>query len=338
MQAKGNDLSAVWHEPPGSYTTARKWVLSEVEDAVAGVQTLQIHRDDALYQERHYYPLPEHEGKHPRQQAWKRFRKFRSHIPGFQKPDTAPNALEPETSVLSRYLARGCIGVRELWHKVHADVEATLADDQRSFLGQLIWREYYRMLAYQDPNFHQQEGNRYSKQLDYGYERDDHFRAWKYGKTGYPFVDACMRQLRREGWIHHLARHMVACFLTRGDLYLHWELGEEVFDQWLIDRDYAINAGNWMWVSASAFFHQYYRIYSPIAFGKKTDPSGEYIRKYVPILANYPDKYIYQPWEAPLKVQQEAGCIIGEDYPAPIVDHAQASKRNLKRLKSANQK
>jgi cryptochrome len=129
--------------------------------------------------------------------------------------------------------------------------------------------------------------------------------------------------------MHHLGRHAVACFLTRGDLFKHWELGMDVFDEWLIDRDYAMNAGNWMWVSASAFFHQYRRIYSPTGFGKKTDPNGDFIRKYIPALASYPSKYIYAPWEAPTEVQQEAGCIIGRDYPQPIVDHAAAKDKNL---------
>lgn len=87
-----------------------------------------------------------------------------------------------------------------------------------------------------------------------------------------------MNQLRSEGWIHHLARHSVACFLTRGDLWQHWEKGQDTFEEYLLDADVYLNAGNWMWLSASAFFHQYYRVYSPIKFGQKTDPHGEYIR------------------------------------------------------------
>ena len=88
-----------------------------------------------------------------------------------------------------------------------------------------------------------------------------------------------MTQLRTEGWIHHLARHATACFLTRGDLWQSWERGAQVFDQWLLDADFAMNNGNWQWLSASCFFYQYFRVYSPVAFGKKTDPNGYYIRK-----------------------------------------------------------
>jgi cryptochrome len=90
-----------------------------------------------------------------------------------------------------------------------------------------------------------------------------------------------MTQLNEQGWIHHLARHAVACFLTRGDLYQHWEKGAEVFERLLIDADWSINTGNWLWLSASAYFYQYFRVYNPATFAKKTDPNGDYIRKYV---------------------------------------------------------
>lgn len=333
ISAKGNDLLADWYDAPSSFTKARTWVLQNRCSPICGMRTLACQSVPALRKETEAITLAA-VSVDLRKEAWKILRQFMPKIPSFSKPETSPNALVPDTSTMSRYLARGVIGVRELWKKV-ADKSPDLANDQRSFLGQLIWREYYRLLAYSDPCFDQQAGNQFSKDYHYSYQKGPAFKAWKYGKTGYPFVDAIMHQLRQEGWIHHLARHMVACFLTRGDLYLHWELGRLVFDEWLIDRDYAMNAGNWMWVSASAFFHQYYRIYSPITFGKKTDPSGEYIRKYLPILQGFPDQYIYQPWEAPLAIQQEAGCIIGKDYPKPIIDHAVASKRNIAKMKQA---
>jgi cryptochrome len=142
-----------------------------------------------------------------------------------------------------------------------------------------------------------------------------------------------MNQLRKEGWIHHLARHAVACFLTRGDLYQSWDDGARVFEYYLLDADWSLNNGNWMWLSASAFFHQYFRVYSPIAFGKKTDPEGNFIRKYVPELKDFPTKYIYEPWTAPVTIQKQANCIIGKDYPKPIVDHAIVSKKNMAKMK-----
>lgn len=102
--------------------------------------------------------------------------------------------------------------------------------------------------------------------------------------------------------MHHLGRHAVACFLTRGDLWQHWEKGAEHFENHLIDLDWALNAGNWQWLSASNFFFQYFRVYSPIAFAKPKDKEGLYIRKWLPVLKNMPDKYIYEPWTAPLSV------------------------------------
>ena len=144
-----------------------------------------------------------------------------------------------------------------------------------------------------------------------------------------------MTQLRDEGWIHHLARHSVACFLTRGDLYQSWTKGQEVFEELLLDADWSLNAANWQWLSASAFFHQYFRVYSPIAFGKKTDKNGDYIRKYVPVLKNFPAQYIYEPWTAPLSVQKQAKCVIGQDYPMCIVDHNTIHKKNIERMKLA---
>ncbi len=109
----------------------------------------------------------------------------------------------------------------------------------------------------------------------------------------------------------------------------------KVFEEYLLDADWSLNAANWMWLSASAFFHQYFRVYSPIAFGKKTDPEGSYIRKYIPQLKNFPEKYIFEPWTAPLVVQEKAGCIIGKDYPKPIVDHKKISKINMDKMGKA---
>ena len=181
-------------------------------------------------------------------------------------------------------------------------------------------------------------GSKHSKESD-GDRARLLLDAWEGGRTGYPFIDAVMNQLRAEGWIHHLARHSVACFLTRGDLWISWEDGAAVFDKHLLDADWSLNRGNWMWLSASAFFSAYFRVYSPIEFGKKTDREGEYIRKYVPALRKMPAKYIYEPWKAPLAVQRAAGCVVGDGpgahYPLPIVDHAEARVANLAKMKAA---
>ncbi|XP_036379574.1 cryptochrome circadian regulator 5 [Megalops cyprinoides] len=256
----------------------------------------------------------------------------------FQKPETSPNALSPSTTVLSPYVRYGCLSARTFWWRL-TDVYQGRKHSQPpvSLHGQLLWREFFYTTSVGIPNFNRMEGNPVCLQVDWD-RNPEHLAAWREARTGFPFIDAIMTQLRQEGWIHHLARHAVACFLTRGDLWISWEEGQKVFEELLLDGDWALNAGNWQWLSASAFFHQYYRVYSPIAFGKKTDKSGEYIKKYLPILKKFPAEYIYEPWKAPRSVQERAGCIVGKDYPRPIVDHEVVSKKNMQRMKMAYSK
>ncbi|KAK7491461.1 hypothetical protein BaRGS_00017290 [Batillaria attramentaria] len=239
----------------------------------------------------------------------------------FEKPQTEPNSLQPSTTVLSPYLKFGCLSARTFYYRLLEVYRLNKFHSQPpvSLHGQLLWREMFYTVGAGTPNFDRMEGNPVCRQ----------------GRTGYPFIDAIMTQLRQEGWIHHLARHAVACFLTRGDLWISWEEGQKVFEELLLDADWSLNAGNWMWLSASAFFHQYFRVYSPIAFGKKTDKNGDYIKKYLPILRKFPAQYIYEPWKAPRSVQEAAGCVIGRDYPKPIVDHDTISKKNIKRMAEA---
>jgi cryptochrome len=255
----------------------------------------------------------------------------------FEKPETSPNSLEPSTTVLSPYLAMGCISPRQMWHEINEKIKAYRGKNTQppaSLLGQLYWRELFYINSWVTPNFHLMNGNPNCKQIDWD-DNDAYLDAWTNSKTGFPFIDAIMTQLRTDGWIHHLARHAVACFLTRGDLYQSWEKGAQVFEKYLLDGDYALNNANWQWLSCSNFFYQYYRVYSPIKFGQKTDPKGLYIRKWLPKLALYPDKYIYEPWNAPKDVQTNAKCVVGVDYPFPIVDHKEASSLNMTRMKAA---
>nr|WJJ67116.1 CRYPTOCHROME [Phauda flammans] len=253
----------------------------------------------------------------------------------FEKPNTSPNSIEPSTTVLSPYLSHGCLSSKLFYHKLK-EVESQSKHSQPpvSLFGQLMWREFYYTAGTGTENFDKMVGNPLCTQIPWG-KNNENLKAWAEGKTGYPFVDAIMRQLKQEGWIHHLARHMVACFLTRGDLWISWEEGAKVFEDYLLDYDWSLNAGNWMWLSASAFFYKYFRVYSPVAFGKKTDKEGLYIRKYVPELKKYPSAFIYEPWKAPKSVQQTAGCIVGQDYPKRIVDHDIIHKENMQKMNIA---
>lgn len=253
----------------------------------------------------------------------------------FEKPNSSPNSLEPSTTVLSPYLSHGCVSAKLFYHRLK-EVESggKHSEPPVSLLGQLMWREFYYTAGAGTENFDKMVGNPVCTQIPWG-KNDEHLKAWAEGRTGYPFVDAIMRQLKQEGWIHHLARHMVACFLTRGDLWISWEEGAKVFEDYLLDYDWSLNAGNWMWLSASAFFYKYFRVYSPVAFGKKTDKEGLFIRKYVPELKKYPTEFIYEPWKSPKSVQRAAGCIIGEDYPNRIVDHDKIHKENMQKMNLA---
>lgn len=281
----------------------------------------------------------------------------------YNKPMTKPNALHPSTCVISPYLATGCLSPRTVWYEVEkaialapASVKAT--KPPVSLYGQILWREFNHLIArsanLQHPgSWGKMKNNPYCRQIPWD-TNPEYLQAWKEARTGYPWIDACMTQLNTQGWIHHLARHAVACFLTRGDLYQSWEKGAKYFESQLLDADYALNNFNWMWLSCSGFFYQYFRCYSPIAFGKKTDPQGLFIRKWLPQLAKLPDKYIYEPWKAPISVQKQAGIKVGSPtssssidqqgkdvsnniyyYPRPIVDHTTVSKANMGRLKLA---
>lgn len=253
----------------------------------------------------------------------------------FSKPNTNPCALIPSTTVLSPYLKFGCLSVRLFYKKIKETYKSNQhTKPPESLEAQLLWREFFYFVGAFTENFDKMKGNPLCKQINWD-NNESYLKAWENAQTGYPYIDAIMTQLRKEGWIHHLARHVVACFLTRGDLYCSWEHGKMIFEELLLDADWSLNAANWQWLSASRFFNQYWRVYSPVSFGKKYDVEGEYVRKYLPILKNYPSKYIYEPWKAPLEIQKKYGAIIGKDYPFPIVDHSEVSKINMNRMKKA---
>lgn len=258
-------------------------------------------------------------------------------VANFEKPNTSPNDISgPSTTVLSPYLKFGCVSIRLLHREITAIYSRRKGHTQPpvSLLGQMLWREFFYYYSFHTPNFDRMENNSRCRQIPWD-NNSQIIERWAEGQTGYPFIDAIMNQLRTEGWIHHLARHAVACFFTRGDLWQHWEAGAKVFERYLLDADWALNTANWQWLSCSNFFHQYFRVYSPVAFGKKTDPDGHYIRRWVPALAALPSKYLYEPWKAPLTVQRSTGCMIGQDYPNRIVIHEDANKVNMEKMKSA---
>ena len=244
------------------------------------------------------------------------------------------------TSLLSPYLRFGVLSARE------AAVSAIEARAKRSgtaayagadtWLTQLIWREFYQSILQHFPEVRRRAFRENMQHIDW--ENDEaHFDAWKAGQTGYPVVDAAMRQLAASGWMHNRARMIVASFLVK-DLLINWQWGEAWFMQQLVDGDPAANNGGWQWAAGTGTdAAPYFRIFNPTTQGKKFDPHGAYIRRWVPELANVPDKHIHEPSTMPHDVQEQAGCLIGRDYPAPIVDHKAARLRTLDRYKQARE-
>jgi deoxyribodipyrimidine photo-lyase len=234
------------------------------------------------------------------------------------------------TSRLSPYLHFGCISPREL--------EQLLGEGNRhaAFRRQLCWRDFYaQVLAHFPENARSEFQSRYRGTIRWSRAKK-RFEAWCEGATGYPLVDSAMRQLRLEGWMHNRARLVVGSFLTK-DLGIDWRWGERWFMRLLIDGDEANNNGNWQWIASVGVDPQpaFRRIYNPARQQQRFDPHGEYVRRYVPELRDVPDEYLAEPWTMPDAVQKQAGCVIGSDYPRPIVDHAAARRDALNRYARA---
>jgi deoxyribodipyrimidine photo-lyase len=237
------------------------------------------------------------------------------------------------TSRLSPYLHFGCVSALE--------VEARIPGGARragpaAFKRQLAWRDFYHHVLLHFPgNAAEEFQPRYRRSIDWNHDHD-HFRAWCEGRTGFPLVDAGMRQLRREGWMHNRARLVVGSFLTK-DLGIDWRLGERWFMRLLIDGDEANNNGNWQWIASVGVDPQphFRRIYNPARQMERFDPRGAYVRRHVPELAGVPDDYLREPWTMPAAVQEECGVVIGRDYPEPIVDHGEARREAMERYRAA---
>ncbi|KAK8171574.1 cryptochrome-2 [Phyllosticta citrichinensis] len=293
----------------------------------------------------------------------------------FEKPKCAPTEVPASTTLLSAHLHFGSLSCREFYWRVQDVVDewkkgkhkVQASQPPTSLTGQLLFREmYFGAQAALGHPFHQTHANpscrfipwHLQSTIDPSTNRatgsytinssiaEQQFQRWTHGQTGFPWIDALMRQLRSEGWIEHLGRHAVACFLTRGGCYISWERGAAVFAELLLDHEPACNAGNWQWLSCTAFFAQFYRCYSPVAFPKKWDKSGDFVRRYVPDLAKFSDKCIYEPWTASVADQKKWGCLVKGDgtekedgkmkvYPAPLFDFGERRDVCLKGMKDS---
>ena len=235
-------------------------------------------------------------------------------------------------SLLSPHLVWGDISVRAIWHAASRlrdeESEEYMQSSIDAFLRQLIWREfaYHQLIHF--PKIVNISLRANFKEFPWR-NHDEELSKWQKGLTGYPFVDAGMRELWETGVIHNRVRMVVGSFLVK-HLLISWVNGSEWFQQTLVDFDVANNAMGWQWVAGSGIdTSPYFRIFNPILQSQKFDPHGLYIRKWIPELAQLPTKYIHEPWKAPIDVLLEAGIALGDTYPHPIIDHSLARIRAL---------
>ncbi len=257
---------------------------------------------------------------------------FMGRIDRYQETRDFPAIKGP--SYLSLHLRFGTVSVRQLaaaaWQQGGRGAE--------TWLSELIWRDFYHQILWHRPDV--AAGHTFKRQYDDlpWPNPAGHFEAWCEARTGYPLVDAAMRQLNQTGYMHNRLRMVTASFLTK-DLLVDWRLGERYFADTLIDFDLAANSGGWQWAASVGCDAQpWFRIFNPVTQSERFDANGSFIRRYVPELAGVPDKYIHAPWKLSSAAQQQAQCVMERDYPAPIVDHAMQREQALALFKAVPSK
>ncbi len=269
-------------------------------------------------------------GEQSAQQKWEEFQE--SSINHYDEARNIPSI--SGTSLLSPHLAFGEISTRQIWHdatqlQMH---NHTRTDDLNRYLSEIGWREfsYYQLFHFPDlPK------NNFNPRFDKFHwdTNNDLLKAWQQGKTGYPLVDAGMRELWQTGYMHNRVRMVVASFLCK-DLLIHWQEGAKWFWDTLLDADLASNSASWQWCAGcGADASPFFRIFNPITQSEKFDAAGIYLRKWLPELAKLSNKHIHKPWEAPIEALEQAGIVLGKTYPYPIVDHKLARLEALDRYK-----
>ncbi len=262
------------------------------------------------------------------QEGGKRFRRFLKCMERYDDSRDFP-AMEG-TSGLSVHLRFGTVSIRKL-------VRVAMEQDSKGakvWLSELIWREFYQMILDRYPRVVDQTFIPKFNQIKWP-GGDRYFKAWCMGETGYPLVDAAMRQFNTTGWMHNRLRMVVASFLVK-DLLVDWRKGEAYFARHLLDFDLAANNGGWQWCASTGCDAQpWFRIFNPVTQSQRFDPEGKFIRANVPELASYSNKDIHFPSKASKETQLRAGCLIGKDYPEPLVDHSTQRLKALELYKNS---
>jgi deoxyribodipyrimidine photo-lyase len=257
-------------------------------------------------------------------------------IPEEVAPEYERRRNHPEidgTSRLSPYLTWGMASPRQVWAAVDELDQSKGNESKRDsqFLAEIGWREFSHHLLYHFPHLTDQPLRKKYENFPWREDKDN-FDNWRRGKTGYPLVDAGMRQLWETGWMHNRVRMVVASFLVK-HLLLPWQEGAKWFWDTLVDADLASNTQGWQWAAGcGADAAPYFRIFNPFGQGEKFDANGQYVREWIPEISKLPPKWIHQPWSAPPEERIKAEVSLGKDYPMPIVDHTMARHRALAAL------
>jgi len=235
------------------------------------------------------------------------------------------------TSGLSPHLRWGSLSAREVEERARSHG----GEGAGAFVRQLAWRDFYAHVLLLHPDNARLEFQERYRDLEWD-DDDELFAAWREGRTGYPLVDAGMRQLAASGWMHNRARMVAGSFLTK-TLHLDWRRGEWWFERMLLDGEPAQNNGNWQWIASTGVDPAPYfrRMFNPVLQQQRFDPRGVYVRRWVPELADVPDAHLAEPWAMSAEQQQAAGCVIGREYPEPVVDHAAERRVALERYRAA---
>lgn len=261
-------------------------------------------------------------GEKEAHRRWKRF--LNSAIGAYSENRDVPSV--EGTSRMSVALRFGCISVRSMLDdcsRAIVDMPPAEKVSIQKFVDELIWREFYQSVLYHFPGLVHASYREEFETMPWKFNRKQ-FEAWKSGETGFPLVDAGMRQLNKTGWMHNRVRMVVASFLTK-DMRHDWRRGASYFEEKLIDIETASNNGGWQWSASTGVDPKPLRIFNPSLQSERFDPEGVYIKRFVPELQRVPSKFIHEPHLMPPVLQKDIDCIIGRDYPRPMLDHKSAS-------------